>query len=38
MKAALLCLALTGCAGSATFSVRPFHDPDTGRMECCEFL
>jgi hypothetical protein len=37
MKAALLCLALTGCAGSATFSVRPFHDPDTGRMECCEF-
>lgn len=37
MKAALLCLVLTGCAGSATFSVRPFHDPDTGRMECCEF-
>ncbi len=38
MKAtALLCLALTGCAGNATFSVRPFHDPDTGAMECCQF-
>jgi hypothetical protein len=37
MKAALLALCLTGCAGSATFSVRPFHDPDTGKTECCEF-
>jgi outer membrane lipoprotein SlyB len=37
MKAALLALCLTGCAGSATFSVRPFHDADTGKMECCEF-
>jgi hypothetical protein len=33
----LLCFSLTGCAGSATFSVRPFHDPDTGKMECCQF-
>lgn len=33
----LLSLSLFGCAGSATFSVRPFHDPDTGKMECCEF-
>lgn len=37
IRAALLCLALSGCAGSATFSVRPFHDPDTGKMECCQF-
>ena len=30
-------LCLTGCAGSATFSVRPYHDPETGKVECCEF-
>lgn len=29
--------SLGGCAGSATFSVRPFHDDATGKMECCEF-
>jgi hypothetical protein len=34
---ALLVCSLAGCAGSATFSVRPFHDPDTGKMECCQF-
>lgn len=28
---------LGGCAGSANFSVRPFHDDETGKMECCEF-
>jgi hypothetical protein len=39
MKALVLALLCTlgGCAGSATFSVRPFHDPDTGKMECCQF-
>jgi hypothetical protein len=40
MIRALLCLsvvALSGCAGSATFSVRPYHDPYTGKVECCEF-
>jgi hypothetical protein len=39
MKALALALVfgLSGCAGSATFSVRPFQDPDTGRMECCQF-
>lgn len=35
--AVLLLVGLGGCAGSATFSVRPFHDPDTGKMECCQF-
>lgn len=34
---ALLCCSLAGCAGSATFSVRPFRDDATGKMECCEF-
>lgn len=29
--------ALSACAGSATFSVRPFHDESTGKLECCEF-
>ncbi|KAA1013057.1 hypothetical protein FVF58_09715 [Paraburkholderia panacisoli] len=39
MKALALALlfSLGGCAGSATFSVRPFLDPDTGKMECCQF-
>ena len=37
MKSALLlCLALAGCAGSATFDVRPFRD-ETGQMVCCAF-
>ncbi|MGF6963040.1 hypothetical protein OKW43_000045 [Paraburkholderia sp. WC7.3g] len=27
---------LGGCAGSATFSVRPYTDPATGKVECCE--
>lgn len=35
--AALLLAGLGGCAGSATFSVRPFHDDATGKLECCEF-
>lgn len=38
MKAVLLlCVAaLGGCAGSATFDVRPFRD-ETGQMVCCAF-
>lgn len=40
MKAALALLlagALGGCAGSATFDVRPFRDETTGQMVCCAF-
>jgi hypothetical protein len=35
--ALLLIGTLAGCAGSATFSVRPFHDEVTDKMVCCEF-
>lgn len=40
IRAALaLCLLalLAGCAGSATFSVKPFREPVKGEMVCCEF-
>jgi hypothetical protein len=40
IRLALACaaaLALSACAGSATFSVRPFREPTSGQMECCEF-
>ncbi|TCG09388.1 hypothetical protein BZM27_06195 [Paraburkholderia steynii] len=37
LVALVLAGLLTACAGSATFSVRPFHDDTTGKMECCEF-
>ncbi|MEX3914916.1 hypothetical protein AB4Y43_01530 [Paraburkholderia sp. BR10872] len=36
IRATLLCLALSGCAGSATFDVRPFRD-EAGQMVCCAF-
>jgi hypothetical protein len=38
--AAIMCAALTGCstlyAGVADYTVRPFKDPDTGKLVCCE--
>ncbi|WP_406867199.1 hypothetical protein [Paraburkholderia fungorum] len=36
MKAALLALCLTGCAGQAAYSVKPFYEPNLRRMVCCE--
>lgn len=39
MRLALLCLAplaLAGCAGTASYSVRPFYEPNTKQMVCCE--
>lgn len=39
MIRALLCLALvalSGCAGTAAYSVKPFWEPNTQKMVCCE--
>jgi len=36
MKATLLALCLTGCAGQAAYSVKPFYEPSLQRMVCCE--
>lgn len=41
MIRALLCLALvalSGCAGTATYSVKPFYEPNLKKMVCCEAL
>jgi hypothetical protein len=38
MKAALLALCLTGCAGTATYSVKPFYEPNLQKMVCCEAI
>lgn len=35
MKAALLALCLTGCAGQATYDVRPFYDEASKQILCC---
>lgn len=35
MKAALLALCLTGCAGQATYDVRPFYDTASKQVICC---
>lgn len=35
MKAALLALCLTGCAGQATYDVRPFYDEASKQVLCC---
>lgn len=35
IRAALLCLALTGCAGQATYDVRPFYDEASKQVLCC---
>lgn len=29
-------VALSGCAGQAAYSVRPFYSPDLHKMICCE--
>lgn len=38
IRAALACVAaaLSGCAGQATYQVRPFYSPDLHKMVCCE--
>lgn len=36
IRAASLALLLSGCAGTATYAVRPFYEPGVGRMVCCE--
>lgn len=41
MIRALLCLsaaALSGCAGQAAYSVRPFFEPNLQKMVCCEAI
>ncbi|AOJ62505.1 hypothetical protein WJ32_08560 [Burkholderia ubonensis] len=38
IRAAALALLLSGCAGTATYSVRPFYEPGVGRMVCCEAI
>lgn len=34
--ALLALLALAGCAGQATYRIRPYTDPVNGTMVCCE--
>jgi hypothetical protein len=36
IRAIALALLLSGCAGTSTYSVRPFYEPSLGRMVCCE--
>lgn len=31
----LLCLSLTGCAGQATYDIRPFYDEASKQVLCC---
>jgi len=41
MIRALMCLALavlSGCAGTATYSVKPFYEPNLKKMVCCEAI
>lgn len=40
IRAALAALAacLSGCAGTATYSVKPFYEPSLQRMVCCEAI
>jgi hypothetical protein len=33
-----VCLILYGCAGTARYSVKPFFDPNTQKMVCCEAI
>lgn len=35
IRAALLALVLTGCAGEATYDVRPFYDQASKQVLCC---
>lgn len=37
MKAAILaCLMLSGCAGTSSYTLRPYTDPVTKQTVCCE--
>lgn len=41
IRAALACaagLALSGCAGTASYAVKPFYEPVMGRLVCCEAI
>jgi hypothetical protein len=41
IRAALVLLgtvACAGCAGTATYSVKPFYEPNLQKMVCCEAL
>jgi hypothetical protein len=35
IRAALLCLALSGCAGQAAYDIRPFYDEASKQVLCC---
>lgn len=35
IRAALLALCLSGCAGQATYDVRPFYDEASKQVLCC---
>jgi hypothetical protein len=35
MKAVLLALCLAGCAGQATYDIRPFYDQASKQILCC---
>jgi len=35
IRAALLCLALAGCAGTSHYTVEPFVEPTSGKLICC---
>lgn len=34
----LVAAACAGCAGTATYSVKPFYEPNLQKMVCCEAL
>jgi hypothetical protein len=36
LSLALTLVALSGCAGHAEYSVKPFYEPAVGRMVCCD--
>ena len=36
--AVLLASAVAGCAGTASYSVRPFYEPTTKQLVCCEAI
>jgi hypothetical protein len=35
IRAALLCCALAGCAGTSHYTVEPFYEPTLGQLVCC---
>lgn len=36
--ALLFAAFLSGCAGTASYSVRPFYEPNTKQLVCCEAI